>query len=95
MSLTVNPANQDYTPHRITVHFDPRKPNSPGCANFTVFDDNIPPTLAEDDEYFLVSLRSNDNVDVIPAESTARVVIHDNDGILLEAFKYVIRCLIA
>ena len=84
--LTVEPMNQDYIPHPIAVQFDPRNPSTPICAEFIIFDDNIPPTLAEDDEYFLVSLKSNDNADVIPAESIAQVVIRDNDGMYSEAF---------
>ena len=57
------------------------------CASFIIIDDNLFPTVAEDDEYFVVSLTSSDNVDVIPEESTARVIIRDNDGKFSAAFQ--------
>ena len=79
----------------MAAQFDPRNPSTnEACADFIIVDDNIPPIIAEDDEYFVVSLTSNDNVDVIADQSTARVVIHDNDGIYYEAFHYVIDALL-
>ena len=50
------------------------------CGTFSTTEDNIFPTLAEPDEFFIVTLRSSDNADVIEGESRAHVVIHDNDG---------------
>ena len=75
---SVGPGEADYIPSTVTEHFQPSTQNV--CVNFVIVDDNLPPTLAEDDEYFLVSLSTNDNADVIPEQATATVIIQDNDG---------------
>ena len=70
----------DFIAGPVLVNFNQRNPTAEVCASFIIIEDNIPPVEIEADEYFVVSLSSNDNVDVIPGESTAHVVIHDNDG---------------
>lgn len=82
------PANQDFIPGTRVVEFDPRTPSEEVCASFTATDDNIIfETFAEADEFFVVTLISSDNVDVIREDSIAHVVIEDNDGM------YVCTCI--
>lgn len=79
-SSLAGPANQDYIPITRIVGFNPFLPAMAACGTFPTTEDNIFPTLAEPDEFFIVTLRSSDNADVIERESRAHVVIHDNDG---------------
>ena len=79
MSLD-DPDEADYIPSTVSLAFDIHSNNQNVCGNFVIVDDNLPPTVAEDDEYFLVSLSTSDNADVSPEDATAKVVIHDNDG---------------
>ena len=75
-----DPDEADYIPSTVSLAFDLHTHNLNVCGNFVIVDDNLPPTVAEDDEYFLVSLSTSDNADIIPEQTTAKVVIHDNDG---------------
>ena len=84
--FTADPGDQDYIPDSQEEIFDPRSPTPLiACTNFIIIDDNLFPTLAEADEYFVVTLTSSDNVDVIPGESSANITIHDNDGMFLRS----------
>lgn len=74
------PMNQDFMPATRTVGFNPQLPTEEACGTFSTTEDNIYPILAESDEFFIVSLRSSDNADVIVEQSSAHVVIQDNDG---------------
>ena len=79
--ISDGPGEADYIPSTVSLAFHPSTLiNQSVCASFVIVDDNLPPTVAEDDEYFLVSLSTSDNADIIPEQTTARVVIRDNDG---------------
>ena len=77
--LLDGPDEADYIPSTASLTFGLSTRNQSVCANFVIVDDNV----AEDNEYFLVSLSTSDDADVIPGEATAEVVIRDNDGIYL------------
>ena len=82
--FTAGPEDQDYIPDSREETFNPRSLNQIACTTFIIIDDNIFPTLVEADEFFVVTLTSNDNVDVILGESSANITIQDNDGMHLQ-----------
>lgn len=78
MCLIIITVEQDYlsVPSTMETSFTPETTRIPQCITVAIFND----TIIENDEFFTVRLITSDEAMSI-VQSTATVIIRDNDGI--------------